>query len=128
MHDFLAEGHKVKVTLQFRGREMAHPELGSRILDAVLEQLGPTAKVETQARLEGRNMTMVLAPDKKIVPKKPSEDKPHSAEEPVSDVAPVEVAAEPAEVVEVEVAAVSVPEVAPEPEVASETTPEPDPA
>ena len=67
MHEFLAEGHKVKVTLQFRGREMAHPELGSTILDAVLEQLGPTAKVETQARLEGRNMTMVLAPEKKVV-------------------------------------------------------------
>ena len=40
MQDFLAEGHKVKVTLQFRGREMAHPELGSRILDAVIEQVG----------------------------------------------------------------------------------------
>lgn len=78
MHDFLAEGHKVKVTLQFRGREMAHPELGSKILDAVLEQLGPTAKVETQARLEGRNMTMVLAPEKKVVPKKASDSKPES--------------------------------------------------
>lgn len=65
MHDFLSEGHKVKVTLQFRGREMAHPELGSRILDAVLTQLGGLGKVETQARLEGRNMTMVLAPDRK---------------------------------------------------------------
>ena len=64
MHDFLADGHKVKVTLQFRGREMAHPELGSRILDAVLEQLGELRKVETQARLEGRNMTMVLGPNK----------------------------------------------------------------
>lgn len=74
MHDFLADGHKVKVTLQFRGREMAHPELGSRILDAVLEQLGDLAKVETQARLEGRNMTMVLSPDKKAAPKK-SQDK-----------------------------------------------------
>ena len=71
MHEFLADGHKVKVTLQFRGREMAHPELGSRILDAVLEQLGPIAKVETQARLEGRNMTMVLVPEKKTTPKKP---------------------------------------------------------
>ncbi len=71
--EFLDEGHKVKVTLQFRGREMAHPELGSRILDAVLAQLGPGAKVETQARLEGRNMTMVLAPEKKVVPKKGSE-------------------------------------------------------
>jgi len=130
MHDFLAEGHKVKVTLQFRGREMAHPELGSRILDAVLEQLGSTAKVETQARLEGRNMTMVLAPDKKVVPKKPSEEKPHPvAEEPAIETAPAEVAAESAaQVVEVQVAAVSEPEVAPEPEVAAEPTPEPDPA
>ena len=74
MHDFLADGHKVKVTLQFRGREMAHPELGSKILDAVIEQLGPTGKVETMARLEGRNMTMVLAPEKKAVAKKPQRD------------------------------------------------------
>ena len=66
MLEFLGEGHKVKVTLQFRGREMAHPELGTRILDAVIEQLGAVAKVDTSARLEGRNMTMVLSPDKKI--------------------------------------------------------------
>jgi translation initiation factor IF-3 len=65
MVDFLNAGHKVKVTLQFRGREMAHPELGSRILDQALADIGPLAKVESQARLEGRNMTMVLAPDKK---------------------------------------------------------------
>jgi hypothetical protein len=52
---------------------MAHPELGSRILDAVLAQLGPGAKVETQARLEGRYMTMVLAPEKKVVPRKGSD-------------------------------------------------------
>ncbi len=75
MQDFLEDGHKVKVTLQFRGREMAHPELGSKILDAVLTQLGPIAKLETQARLEGRNMTMVLAPEKKVVPKKSDEVK-----------------------------------------------------
>jgi translation initiation factor IF-3 len=65
MFDFLNEGHKVKVTLQFRGREMAHPELGSKILDQVLAQIGPLGKVEASARLEGRNMTMVLSPDKK---------------------------------------------------------------
>ena len=70
MQEFLHDGHKVKVTLQFRGREMAHPELGSKILDAVVEQLGPLAKVETYARLEGRNMTMVLAPEKKAPVKK----------------------------------------------------------
>ncbi len=63
--DFIEEGHKVKVTLQFRGREMAHPELGARILDGVIESVGPMAKVENQARLEGRSMSMVLAPDKK---------------------------------------------------------------
>lgn len=63
--DFIEEGHKVKVTLQFRGREMAHPELGARILDGVIEAVGPLAKVENQARLEGRSMSMVLAPDKK---------------------------------------------------------------
>ena len=77
MQDFLADGHKVKVTLQFRGREMAHPELGSRILDAVIEQVGTHGKVETMARLEGRNMTMVLAPEKKAVVKKPHEPKAH---------------------------------------------------
>lgn len=62
---FIDEGHKVKVTLQFRGREMAHPELGSKILDDVLDAVGPAAKIDTQARLEGRNMSMVLSPDKK---------------------------------------------------------------
>jgi len=65
LKEFLEEGHKVKVTLQFRGREVAHPELGRKILDDVILALGPTAKVENQARMEGRNMTLVLAPDKK---------------------------------------------------------------
>jgi translation initiation factor IF-3 len=62
---FIEEGHKVKITLQFRGREMAHPELGTKILDDVLEAVGPAAKVDTQARLEGRSMSMTLSPDKK---------------------------------------------------------------
>lgn len=74
MREFLEDGHKVKVTLQFRGREVAHPELGARILDSALEQLGPLAKVETQARLEGRNMTMVLVPDKKSAKKQQGTD------------------------------------------------------
>jgi translation initiation factor IF-3 len=67
VEQFIHEGHKVKVTLQFRGREMAHPELGSKILDDVLAVVGPVVKVETQARLEGRNMSMVLAPDRKAL-------------------------------------------------------------
>jgi len=63
--EFLEDGHKVKVTLQFRGREMAHPELGRKILDDVIASAGPAAKVENQARMEGRSMSLVLAPDKK---------------------------------------------------------------
>ena len=123
MHDFLAEGHKVKVTLQFRGREMAHPELGSKILDAVLEQLGPTAKVETQARLEGRNMTMVLAPDKKVVPKKPNEGKPHPTDDaPAASAPAVQTAPEPAAE-----APAPAPETAPE-AVAEAPAPEPETA
>jgi len=99
MQDFLEDGHKVKVTLQFRGREMAHPELGSRILDAVIEQLGSAGKVETMARLEGRNMTMVLAPEKKAVVKKPHEsraahDDDNNAEETEPQQAPAEPATE----------------------------------
>ncbi|MFM2073154.1 MAG: translation initiation factor [Actinomycetota bacterium] len=89
MHDFLLDGHKVKVTLQFRGREMAHPELGSKILDAVVEQLGPIAKVEAYARLEGRNMTMVIAPEKKAAPKKSD-----TKSDRVSDVSPAPLVAE----------------------------------
>ncbi len=61
---FIDDGHKVKVTLQFRGREMAHPELGAKILDDVLEAVGPAAKLDSRSRLEGRAMSMVLSPDK----------------------------------------------------------------
>ena len=61
---FIDEGHKVKVTLQFRGREMAHPELGAKILDQVIDAVGPAAKLDSRSRLEGRSMSMVLSPDK----------------------------------------------------------------
>jgi translation initiation factor IF-3 len=62
---FLGEGHKVKITIMFRGREMSHPELGKKILDHVAETVGPVAKVEAEPKLDGRNMTMVLAPDRR---------------------------------------------------------------
>jgi len=62
---FLDEGHKVKVTIMFRGREMQHPELGKRILDEVAADVVDSGRVEVFAKLDGRNMTMVLAPDKK---------------------------------------------------------------
>ncbi len=63
---FLEEGHKVKITLMFRGRETTHPELGRKILDRVVEATVDVGRVETNARQEGRQMTMVLAPDKKV--------------------------------------------------------------
>ena len=65
--EFIEDGHKVKVTLQFRGREMAHPELGRKILDDVIVAAGPIAKVENQARMEGRSMSLVLSPDKQAM-------------------------------------------------------------
>ena len=64
---FLGEGSKVKVTIMFRGREMQHPELGRRILDQVADVVDHLANVEFGPSLEGRNMIMVLGPDKKKI-------------------------------------------------------------
>jgi translation initiation factor IF-3 len=65
---FLGQGHKVKVTIMFRGREMQHPELGKRILDRVAENVSHLGRVEVVPKLDGRNMIMVLAPDKRQKP------------------------------------------------------------
>jgi translation initiation factor IF-3 len=62
---FLEEGHKVKITIMFRGREVFHPELGKKILDRIAEQMDGMGKSEATPRLDGRNMVMVLAPDKR---------------------------------------------------------------
>jgi len=62
MQRFFEEGDKVKVTLRFRGREMAHQELGTKLLDRVRDDTAKFAKVEQDARFEGRQMIMVLAP------------------------------------------------------------------
>jgi translation initiation factor IF-3 len=59
---FFEEGDKVKLTLRFRGREMAHMELGMQLLNRVREEVGEIAKVEAEPKLEGRQMMMVLAP------------------------------------------------------------------
>ena len=59
---FLQDGHKAKVTIVFRGREMAHTELGRRILDRVVTDMEDLATVEQMPKQEGRNMTVVLAP------------------------------------------------------------------
>ncbi|HUN68824.1 MAG TPA: translation initiation factor IF-3 [Burkholderiales bacterium] len=75
---FLDEGDKAKVTLRFRGREMAHQEFGVRLLERVRKDLEAHAIIEQFPRLEGRQMVMVLAPKKKAVPvkaKKPAAPK-----------------------------------------------------
>jgi translation initiation factor IF-3 len=105
--EFIEEGHKVKVTLQFRGREMAHPELGRKILDDVIEQVGPIAKVENQARMEGRSMSLVLSPDKKAqesIKKAAAEAEKKAAKEAAEQAAAAAVTAEtaPAEPAEAE--------------------------
>jgi len=62
MRRFFEEGDKVKVTLRFRGREMAHQEIGVKLLDRVKDDTATLAKIEQEPRLEGRQMVMVLAP------------------------------------------------------------------
>jgi translation initiation factor IF-3 len=62
MKSFIGEGDKVKVTLRFRGREVAHQDLGIKVLERIRQELGATIKVEQMPRLENRQMIMVLAP------------------------------------------------------------------
>jgi translation initiation factor IF-3 len=62
MKSFIEEGDKVKVTLRFRGREMAHQDIGIRVLERIRAELETTTKVEQMPRLENRQMVMVLAP------------------------------------------------------------------
>lgn len=62
MQRFIAEGDKVKLTLRFRGREMVHQDLGAKVLERVRTDMGETIKVEQTPKMEGRQMTMVIAP------------------------------------------------------------------
>jgi len=59
---FLGEGNKVKVTLMFRGRQIAHPELGRAVVERVAADLADVAKIESDAKMEGKSMTMILTP------------------------------------------------------------------
>jgi translation initiation factor IF-3 len=62
MKSFIEEGDKVKVTLRFRGREMAHQEIGVRVLERIRSEMDPVTKVEQMPRMENRQMVMVLSP------------------------------------------------------------------
>ncbi len=82
---FLTEGDKVQFTLQFRGREMAHKELGMRTLQTVRERLASLSRVEIEPRISGRRMTMVLVPDQRSRTTKsesPPDKQPQSASPP----------------------------------------------
>lgn len=72
---FLEEGDKAKITLRFRGREMAHQEFGMRLLERVKGDLDEVAVVEQFPKMEGRQLVMVLSPKKKVVPVKGSSTK-----------------------------------------------------
>jgi translation initiation factor IF-3 len=82
---FLEEGHKVKVTCQFRRREIAHPELGKRKMEYFVQQLEDHCIVENQPKLEGKLMTMILSPKPSSASKKhgkdQTEDKQNSSQE-----------------------------------------------
>jgi translation initiation factor IF-3 len=110
---FLKGGSKVKVTIMFRGREMAHTELGRKILDRLVGDLGEKVVVESMPKQEGRNMIMVVSPSKKYQEQLAKDRERGGAEaeatepetevvpaetEPVADEAAVEVAVEAAEV------------------------------
>jgi translation initiation factor IF-3 len=83
---FLDEGHKVKITIMFRGREVAHPELGKKILDRVADEVVHTGRVEVYPKLDGpRNMIMVLAPDKKAQAEAKKRALPEEATAPAGD-------------------------------------------
>jgi translation initiation factor IF-3 len=79
---FLKQGAKVKITIMFRGREAARSELGQRLLDQLAEDVSDIAKIDTPAKLDGRNMTMVLSPNKDAIEVKarPEPTKPHGRE------------------------------------------------
>jgi len=70
---FLKAGAKVKITIMFRGREMAHTDLGRKILDQLIAELGDSIVVESMPKQEGRNMIMVIAPTKKQIEAKVAE-------------------------------------------------------
>jgi translation initiation factor IF-3 len=78
---FLSAGARVKVTIMFRGREMAHTDLGRKILDRLVEDLGDSAVVEAQPKQDGRNMVMVIAPtrrqpESRAAPSRPADPPP----------------------------------------------------
>ncbi len=78
---FLNEGDKVKASLRFKGRQMSHRDLGYNIINRLIQDLKEEATVEFMPRMEGTTLHAILAPVKKVEPKKPAAPKPASLEE-----------------------------------------------
>ncbi|HKR26991.1 MAG TPA: translation initiation factor IF-3 [Acidobacteriaceae bacterium] len=76
---FLQEGDKVKASLRFKGRQMAHRELGYAIINRLIQDIGDNGVVEFMPRMEGNTLHAILAPGKKEVPRKPAPPRPPSA-------------------------------------------------
>jgi translation initiation factor IF-3 len=85
---FLEAGNKVKITIMFRGREMAHTDLGRRILDRLVSDLGELVVVESMPKQEGRNMIMVISPNKRHLEARAKERAREAREQVVSAAAP----------------------------------------
>ena len=75
---FLSEGHKVKITIMFRGREVERPQFGQNILNKIADNVSTLGRVESMPRLDGRNMVMVLAPDKRAQAAAKEQEKRHA--------------------------------------------------
>lgn len=80
--EFLEEGHKVKASVFFRGREIMHQDLGEVMLKRFIEQLADVSKVDQPIKSEGRTLSVTLAPEKKLVPKKKEEQQVVESEAP----------------------------------------------
>jgi translation initiation factor IF-3 len=93
---FLEEGDKAKITLRYRGREMAHQELGHRLIERVKNDLEPYSTVEQYPKMEGRQLIMVLAPKKGKIPQKAAKPPEKNTAAPAKR-APAPAAAEAAE-------------------------------
>ena len=91
---FLQEGDKVKATIMFRGREMAHRELGMRMIERLIQEISEVGQVETRPRQEGPNLTAILAPNKKTAGKAPA-PKPRPSGESTGAPAPAKVSSRP---------------------------------
>jgi translation initiation factor IF-3 len=93
--EFLEQGHKVKAWVQFRGRDIIYKERGKAVLDRFIEDLADLSKVDQQALMEGRRMTIMLTPEKKKAAPAPKADRPPRETPPApAEAAPTEASSE----------------------------------